>query len=340
MKLPRAKGNLNVFYLLLLAFIVIFLCFFIKNSYYFLILNLIGLSTMMVVGLNLFMGYAGQISIGHAAFYGIGAYLSGILSTHFNSSVSFSFGIPQWCVPWIAIFIAMLCTGSVAYLVGLPTMKLKGNYLVMATLGFNIIFELVVVEWHSLTGGSNGMAGVPYLRLGNFSFNNDIKCYFLIWGFTLLTLIVSFNLVESRVGRALKAIHGSEVAANMVGINTQRYKVKIFVLSAMVSSLAGSMYAHYVTVITPKSFDASYSIQLVLMVIVGGMGSIWGSLFGAILLVFLSEVFYFLGSLNVVVLGFILVLVMIFLPKGLIPSIFGLFTKRNLGTGNGYVRNY
>jgi branched-chain amino acid transport system permease protein len=288
---------------------------------------------MMVIGLNLFIGYAGQISLGHAAFYGLGAYLSAILNTHFNLSLFFPFWFPQWCIPWIVIFLAMLCTGVVAYLLGVPTMKLKGNYLVMATLGFNIIFELVLVEWHSLTGGSNGMAGVPYLAVGNLSLNSDIRCYFFIWSFTLFTLIISFNLIDSRVGRALKAIHGSEVAAKMVGVNTHKYKVKIFVLSAVIASLAGSIYAHYVTVITPKSFDATYSIQLVLMVIVGGLGSIWGSLFGAILLVLLSEVFHFLGSLNVVVLGLILILVMIFFPKGLIPSIFILF-KEKVATKN------
>jgi len=328
MQLYRVKEKMDIFCLLILSSVLVLVSFFIKNSYYLLILNLIGLNTMMVIGLNLFIGYAGQISLGHAAFYGLGAYLSAIVNTHFNLSLIFPFWFPQWCITWIVIFLAMFCTGVVAYLVGVPTMKLKGNYLVMATLGFNIIFELVLVEWHSLTGGSNGMAGVPYLAVGNFFLNSDIRYYYFIWSFTLFTLIISFNLIDSRVGRALKAIHGSEVAANMVGINAHKYKVKIFVVSAMIASLAGSIYAHYITVITPKSFDANFSIQLVLMVIVGGMGSIWGSLFGAILLVLLSEVFHVLGSLNVVVLGLILILVMIFFPRGLIPSIFSLFKEK------------
>jgi branched-chain amino acid transport system permease protein len=162
--------------------------------------------------------------------------------------------------------------------------------------------------------GGNGMAGIPICQW-EFSFNSDRKFYYLVWSFSLLALIISFNLINSRVGRALKAVHGSEVAANTLGINPQRYKVKVFVLSAMIASFAGSMYAHYISVITPKSFDVLYSIQLVIMVIVGGIGSIWGS-FWAALLVLLSEALHVVEKFNVVAQGLILMLVMIFFPGG------------------------
>ena len=320
------RRNLNPFYFFSLASILFVFSLFIKNSYYFLILNLIGLNTIMVVGLNLLIGYAGQISMGHAAFFGMGGYLSAIITTKVTPCMLSGSFLPQWLMAWITIPLAMIFTGIIAFLVGVPIMRLKGNYLVMATLGFNVIFEMVLVEWDSLTGGSNGMAGVPYLSVGSFVFNSDKKFYFLIWSLSLLALIISFNLINSRVGRALKAIHDSEVAANTMGVNAQRYKVKVFILSAMIASFAGSVYAHYITVITPKSFDVLYSIQLVIMVIVGGIGSIWGSLFGATLLILLSEALHIMEKFNVVTQGLILMLVMIFFPEGLIPGILNYFS--------------
>lgn len=321
------KRHLDTLYFVTLASILLLFSLFVKNSYYFLILNVIGLNTIIVVGLNLLIGYAGQISMGHATFFGIGGYVSAIITTKFTL-MSFGSFLPQWLVPWIVILLAMVFTGVIAFLVGVPIMRLKGNYLVMATLGLNVIFEMVIVEWDSLTGGSNGMAGIPYLSVGNFLFNSDRKFYYLVWSFSLLALIISFNLINSRVGRALKAVHGSEVAANTLGINPQRYKVKVFVLSAMIASFAGSMYAHYISVITPKSFDVLYSIQLVIMVIVGGIGSIWGSLFGAALLVLLSEALHVVEKFNVVAQGLILMLVMIFFPGGLIPGILNHFSRQ------------
>ena len=328
MQRVQPRKNANILYLFILAVVLALLPFFIKNSYYFLILNIIGLNTMVVIGLNLLIGYAGQISLGHAAFYGMGAYFSAIVTKSVAPSIWCPSWLPEWFMPWIIIVLAMLFTGAVAYLIGIPTLKLKGNYLVMATLGLNIIFEIVLVEWDAITGGANGMAGVPHLALGSFIINSDLEFYCLIWCLSLLALTVSFSLVNSRVGRALRAIHGSEVAANTLGINTQQYKVKVFVLSAMFASLAGSLYAHYITVITPKSCDIIYSIQVVIMVIVGGMGSVWGSLFGATLLTLLSEALHVMEKFNVVALGFILMLVMIFFPEGLIPGISNLIREK------------
>jgi branched-chain amino acid transport system permease protein len=287
-----------------------------------------GLNVIVAIGLNLLIGYAGQISLGHAAFFGMGAYLSGIFTTNFDILARIPPWFSIWLLPWAIIFIAMLLTGAFAYSLGIPTLKLKGNYLVMATLGFNIIIEIVLIDQDAITGGANGLAGLPYLTLGGFLFDTDLKYYYLIWSLALLILILSFNLINSRVGRALKAIHGSEVAANTLGINIQRYKVKVFALSAMFASLAGSLYAHYITVITPKSCDVGYSIHLVIMVIVGGLGNLWGPLFGAALVVFLSEFLHIAENFNTVSFGLILVLVMIFFPDGLMPGIVKMVRKR------------
>jgi branched-chain amino acid transport system permease protein len=327
MRLKGFRKNRNALHLFMLITVLTVLPCVVKSGYHLLVLNLIGLNTIIVVGLNLLIGYAGQISMGHAAFFGLGAYISAIVTTNLAGAAWLPVWFPQWVVPWVVTFAAMGCTGAVAYLTGIPTLKLKGNYLVMATLGLNIIFEIVLVEWDAITGGANGMAGIPHLSVGRFAFNSDLRFYCLVWGATVLTLIVSLSLVSSRVGRALKAIHGGETAASTLGIDTQAYKVKVFVLSAMYASLAGSLYAHYLTVITPKSCDILYSIQMVIMVIVGGLGGVWGSLFGAALLTLLWEFLHIVEKFNVVALGLILMLVMIFFPEGLLPGIRRLIGK-------------
>jgi branched-chain amino acid transport system permease protein len=321
------KEKSDALYLLALVAFLAMVPFFIESSYYFLVLNIIALNTIVVVGLNLLIGYAGQISMGHAAFFGLGAYLSAMVTTNVHLAAWIPGWFPLWLIPWLVMILAMMCTGAVACLTGIPTLKLKGNYLVMATLGLNIIFEIMLVEWDSLTGGANGMSGIPYLSVGDFALNSDLRFYYFVWGIALLTIMVSLSLVDSRVGRALKAIHGGEVAANTLGIDTQAYKVKVFALSAMYASLAGSLYAHYITVITPKSCDIVYSIQVVIMVIVGGLGRVWGALFGAALLTILSEFLHVVEKFNVVALGLILMLVMIFFPEGLIPGVRRLFRK-------------
>jgi branched-chain amino acid transport system permease protein len=304
------------FGLLSLAAVIAVIPLFVESTYFLLILNMVGLNTIVVLGLNLLIGYAGQISLGHGAFYGLGAYFSGGLTATYGVS------------PWISMVLAMVCTGLVAWVIGIPTLKLKGHYLVMATLGFNIIVSILLVEWDSITGGPNGLPGIPYLAIGDFVFDSDRRLYYLIWAFTFGAIILSMNLVYSRVGRALRAIHGSETAANTFGIDVRKYKVKIFILSAVFASVAGSLYAHYITFISPKSFDFLYSIQVVVMVIVGGMGSIWGSIFGSIALTLLSEALAVVGKYNIIAFGLVLVLVLLFVPEGLVVRAFTMYQQR------------
>ena len=277
---------------------------------------MIGLNTIVVVGLNLLIGFAGQISLGHAAFYGLGSYFSGILTVNY--------GFPLWP----AMIIGMLATGSIAYLVGYPSLKLKGHYLVMATLGFSIIVYILMGELEYFTGGHDGLIGIPPLSIGGIEFDTDLKNFYLIWAFVFVSMLVARNLLNSRVGRALRAIHGSEVAANSLGVNTANYKVKVFVLSAMFASISGSLYAHYITFISPSTYDFYYSIQVVSMVIVGGMGSLWGSLFGAALLTSISEAFHIAKQYHVIAYGLFLSLVLIFLPDGILVSIHNYYLKR------------
>ncbi len=292
-----------------LALAIFLLPLFVDSEYYFIVLNVIGLNTIVVVGLNLLIGFSGQISLGHAAFYGLGSYFSGILTVNY--------GFPLW----LAMVAGMLATGAVAYLIGAPSLKLRGHYLVMATLGFSIIINILMGELDAFTGGHDGLIGIPHLSLAGFEFDTDLRNFYLIWCFVLATMLLTRNLLDSSVGRALRAIHGSEVAASSLGVDTARYKVKVFVLSAMYASVAGSLYAHYITFISPSSYSFYYSIQVVTMVIVGGLGSLWGSLFGAALLTFISEALHVAREYHVIAYGVFLCLILVFLPEGVLVGL-------------------
>jgi len=305
-------------YFMTLALVIILIPVFMESKYYFIILNVIGLNTIVVVGLNLLIGFAGQISLGHAAFYGLGSYFSGVLTVNY--------GIPLWP----AMLVGMLATGGVAYIIGYPSLKLRGHYLVMATLGFSIIVYILMGELEQFTGGHDGLIGIPHLSIGGLLFDNDLKNFYLIWTFVFFSILVSRNLLNSRVGRALRAIHGSEVAANSLGINTASYKVKVFVLSAMYASVSGSLYAHYITFISPSTYDFYYSIQVVTMVIVGGMGSLWGSLFGAAVLTSISEALHITKQYHIIAYGVFLCLVLVFLPEGILVGIHNYYRKRKV----------
>ncbi len=301
-----------------LSIILLLLGVLIKSSYLLLILNVIGLNTLIVIGINLLVGYAGQISLGHAAFYGIGAYSSAILTTVYNFN------------PWLALVIAAAITALIAFIIGKPSLKLKGHYLVMATLGFNIIITIIIIQWEDFTGGPSGIPGIPYLQIGNIIFDTDKKIFFLIWLFAIFSLIIANNLVNSRVGRALKSLHNSEIAAESLGINVSLYKVKIFVLSAIFASIAGSLYAHYVTFISPKSFDIIFSIKIVIMSIFGGMTTIFGALVGSASLTVLDEFLTVVEDYSTIFLGLILVLTLMFLPQGIVGYFKNFFKKENI----------
>lgn len=294
--------------LLVLALGIILFPLLMSNPYYLNVVNIIGLNTLIVVGLNLLIGYAGQISLGHAAFYGLGAYLSGILTVSYGVS------------PWLAMLLALIVTGFIALLIGIPTLKLHGHYLVMATLGFNIIINIITIQWDQMTGGPSGFPGIPNLRIGGLIFDSDQKMYYLIWFFAFVGILLALNLVHSRVGRGLRALHGSEVAARSLGVKTEGYKVKVFIISALYASLAGSLYAHYLTFISPKTFDIFFSVELVTMVIVGGMGSIWGTLFGTFFITPLPNLLHFFDEYKDIFYGLILTVILIFLPEGVVVA--------------------
>lgn len=286
-----------------------------SNSYHLQLLTFIGINTLLALGLNMLMGYAGQISLGHAAFYGIGAYTTAILTVHLNWS------------PWLALPAAVLLTALVAFLVALPMLKLSGYYLGMGTLGFGMITYILIRQWTTVTGGDSGLVGIPFLALGPYSLASGKTYFYLVWGVVLVSFLICERLVDSRVGRALRAIHDGEQVAAAMGIDTSRLKTGVFVLSAIFAALAGFLYAHLVSFISPNSFDFLVSIRLVTMVVVGGMASIWGSLLGASLLTILPEWLHVFSEFEMIVYGLILMTIMIFLPQGLTRGLLDLHER-------------
>lgn len=285
------------------------------NSYHLQVLTFIGINTLLALGLNMLMGYAGQISLGHGAFYGIGAYTTAILTVQYNLS------------PWLALPCAILLAALVAFLVGLPTLKLSGYYLGMGTLGFGMIVHILLREWTALTGGASGFVGIPPLELGPWSFYGGRSYYYLVWCTVFVSIVLCRRLIDSRIGRALRSIHDSELAAGAVGVNTQNLKLQVFVLSAAFAAMAGFYYAHLVSFISPGSFSFMVSIRMVTMVVIGGMASIWGALLGASLLTLLPEWLHAFSDLEMVVYGLILMLVMIILPQGLTRGILDIYER-------------
>lgn len=307
--LGRYKG------LAVLAIILAVLPLVLPNSFYYDVVIRIAINAIVVIALNLLMGYTGQISLGHAGFFGIGAYASAILTSNF--------GWP----PVAALAAGALATGLLAFLVARPILKLKGHTLAMATLGLGIIISIVITNEAQYTGGPDGMA-VPAFEMFGWAVSGEKAWYGVIAVLLVLVTLAAINLIDSPGGRALQAIHGSEVASRVVGIDTTHFKVRIFVLSAVVASLAGSLSAHYVGFVTPGIAGFFHSIELVTMVVTGGMASIFGSIVGAALLTLLPQVLSTFEGWETVVFGMILMVTMIFMPKGLVPTLAGRFSKR------------
>lgn len=276
-------------------------------SHYVDVMVFAGIFSLVSIGLSLLMGYAGQISLAQAAFFGIGAYTSGILTSRFGVS------------PWGAMPAGMAMCAAVAWLVGMPSLRLKGHYLAMATLGFGVIVNIIFAEEVSWTGGPSGMVDIPGLQIAGYKIKSELAWYYLVWGTVFLVLVFCFHLLQSRVGRALRAIHEEEKAAESVGVPTARYKVRVFVLGAVLAAIAGSLYTHYVTCLNPSSFNLLWSTKFMLMVMVGGMQSLWGALVGTILMTFVgNEWLQVFAELEILVYGTILLLVALFLPGGIV----------------------
>lgn len=300
---------------LLLALVILCLPLVLPNKFYYDVAIKTALNAIVCVGLNLLIGYAGQISLGHAGFFALGAYASAILTARY-----------QWN-GFAALLAGAVAVGLLAFVIARPVLRLRGHYLAMATLGLGIIIAIVINREIPLTGGPDGMT-VPALRLGEWRLTGTTVWYWISGGALVLAVWLSLNLIDSGVGRALRALHGSDVAAQTLGVDTVRYKVLVFVVSAVFASVAGSLFAHAERFVTPTEAGFLRSIEFVTMVVLGGMASTFGSVIGAVLLTILPQVLAAFQDYRNLIFGAILIAVMVFMPRGLVPTLASLFRRR------------
>ncbi len=302
--------------LILLAAVLGLTAFLVPNDYFLVLFTMMALNALVVLGLNLLIGCAGQISLGHGAFFGLGAYSSAIVTTQLS-----------WPL-WAGLLVALLITAFFGLALAVPTLRLEGHYLVMATLGFNIIVSICLNQMEPWTGGPSGLAAIPAMQWGPWAVDTDRRFFFFAWSVFLLCFAGVLNLEDSRIGRALKTIHDKELTARTLAVPTPRYKIQVFTLSAVLAGLAGFSYAHYMTFISPSTFDIFYSVQVITMVVVGGPGSLWGGLAGTVLLTALREILHAMEDFQVLVYGLLLTLSLVFFPHGLLPAALNVFQRK------------
>jgi branched-chain amino acid transport system permease protein len=302
---------------ILLALLLLFP--FVAGDYFLFMANLCGITIIGAVGLNILTGFAGQISLGHAAFIGVGGYTAAILSARFDLPFLI-------CLP-----LSGLMAAFVGIIVGGPSLRLKGLYLCIATLAAQLILEFIFVHWESMTGGIRGMNISPPEIFG-YVLDNDFKFYFVTLFMVVLCVAVARNLFRTRVGRAFIAIRDRDISAELMGINLLRYKTYAFAVSSFMAGISGCLWVNFLKTVTPEHFPLMESVRYLAMIIVGGMGSILGSIFGAIFMTIVPEAIKtllgllvnifptamsFLFPLQQVIFGLLIVIFLVFEPHGL-----------------------
>ncbi len=315
----RNKEKQWPYYLIFLGVFLIFpFSLFQYTKYILFLVNMTAIGVIGALGLNILTGYTGLISLGQAAFMGVGAYTVAILSTRV--------GLPLW----VNLPAAGVVTTFVGILVGTPSLRLKGFYLAMSTLAAEFLLEYVFKNWESMTRGIQGLFITPPQIFG-MPINNDRVFYFLSVTLAILAVIGTRNLFRTNVGRAFIAIRDRDIAAELIGIDVFKYKLVSFAISSFYAGVAGGLWCYYMTIINPEAFQLSISIDYVAMIIVGGMGTLWGSVYGAAFVVLLPEAIqrimevlqpvlhmeYTFAAFKQIVFGFIIVVFLIFEPKGL-----------------------
>jgi len=278
---------------------------FLKNPYYIRIFIFIGIYIILALSLNLINGYTGLLSIGHAAFYGIGAYSSALLTLRL--------GFPFL----IALPVSGIIAAIFGYFIGKPTLRLRGIFLTLCTLAFNIVFVLALVNGESLTRGPLGIADIPTPKIFSYAFQKQEHYYYLIFFLVLFTIASVYRLIHSRFGNALLSIREEETAAEAVGVNTLHYKMAAFIISTFYAGIAGSFFAHYIRFISPDNFTFWESFTLLAMLAIGGQGNLVGPMVGAFLLIAIPEIFRFLADYRMIFYGLVLIFTMLFRREGI-----------------------
>ena len=269
------------------------------------LLSLLAIYSLVSIGLNLLMGYTGQISAGHAGFLAIGAYFTAIVSSR-----------AEWLPCLVVLLFAGLFTGAIGFLLGIPVLRLKGFYIAMATLAFGVVVSDIILHWATLTGGDDGL-GVPSATIASITFDTPIRLYYLIISITILLTILANNLVRGYIGRAFVALRESEVAAQTIGVDIAKYKTIAFAISAFYTGVAGGLFAYLITYLSPDAFTLELSIDFIAMIVIGGLGSIAGSIIGAVILTGMQQTLAGLQDLQVFIFGLALIVFMILMPRGI-----------------------
>ncbi|MCP4368565.1 MAG: branched-chain amino acid ABC transporter permease [Deltaproteobacteria bacterium] len=282
-------------------------------EYLFHILIITGIYTILTLSLNLIVGYTGLAALGHIAFAAVGAYTSSLLALNFGIS------------PWLGLFLGAIIAALLGVIIGFPSLRLKGDYLALTTLGLGLIVYIIAKNWTSLTRGPLGLPGIPQFSVFGYEISNVWGYFILVSIFTAITFIVIRNIINSPFGRILKGIREDEIATMAIGKDITKYKLIVFIIGAFFAGIAGSLYAHYITFIDPSSFTVMESIVILLMVVFGGMGNLWGSVVGASILVIFPELLRFLGMpssvaapLRQMMFGLLLISLMIWRIQGVI----------------------
>lgn len=311
----KTHGNfkINLPWLVFLAAIIV-LPVVVRSNYIVSVMLLVAIYGVLSVGMGLLMGQAGLFSLAHPTWFGLGAYFSGILSAR---------GIVP---PLPSIFVGAVCVGLTAYVVGTPVLRLRGFYLACATFAIIIISQVAAAQLTGLTGGPEGLVGIPLLSVGSFVFKTDLHFYYLSWALCLGCYWFCSNLIDSRVGRAMRSFHDSEIASESIGVNVAHYKLQMFVLTAVMASVAGSIFCFYLRFAVPDSFGFSLLVELLMMIILGGLDSLRGAIIGTFVVLWLTEVIHgYLGKLlpimtsevDAIFFGVLIIVVLIFMPKGI-----------------------
>jgi len=303
--LARGSEGFLLFWLMLIA-----VPFVAPNLYIVSLVNLFLIYLILIASLNLVMGYCGQISLGHAGFFGLGAYASGILNAKLGLSA------------WLGLPAAALAGALGAFLIGLPALRLKGHYLAMATVGFNAILLVLFNELIPLTGGPNGLLGIGSFEIGGLSLNTDDRVFWVLWAVSLFCILAIANLVDSRMGRSLRALGDAERGAASLGIDTYRQKLVTFTIAGALAGIAGSLYAHVNLYVSPETFSVWNSILLLVMVALGGTGRLWGAVIGAFIIIVVPQSLLDYADYEFLIFGVAMLVVLIAFPGG----IAGLFT--------------
>jgi branched-chain amino acid transport system permease protein len=270
---------------------------------------MVGIFVILAVSLNIVVGFAGQISLGHAAFFAVGAYTSALLAV-------------KWGIPfWFGIFAAGIVSLAFGILLGIPTLRVRDIYLSVVTICFGLMVQLALTNLESITGGARGIYGIPRPAIAGFAFSTPQSFYYLILFFALLTIFSSLRLLRSRFGRAFLSVRENELAAETVGIRTTYYKILAFAVSSFYAGLAGSLYAHYVSYINPDAFTFGTSIDVLVMIVIGGLGNVWGSVIGAIVISLLPEYLRFMQQYYRAVFGIGLIFMMVFMRSGIVSTL-------------------